>query len=118
MCFYYFSLGYDYISEHNKILNDYFYEKVKQSKNIKLLFPISDNHIPIFTFKLNKDLNLHYIAKVLSDSKNICISAGYQCSQLLYNLFNEKGGIRVSLQFYNTKEEVDYFFEVIDNLGI
>lgn len=116
---YYLSLGYDEIMNQNKILNDYFYEKVNKSNNIKLLFPISSNHIPIFTFILkNEELNNHYIAKILSDSKNICVSAGYQCCQPLYNHIGQKGGIRVSLQFYNTKEEIDYFFEVIDNLKI
>lgn len=116
---YYLTLGYESITEQNKMLNDYFYDKVLNSKNIELLFPISNNHIPIFTFKFkNKDLNIHYIAKILSDSKNICVSAGYQCAQPLYNYVEEKGGIRVSLQFYNTIEEIDYFFDVIDNLNI
>lgn len=116
---YYLTLDYDNIKNQNKELNDYFYSKLKKCKKIKLLFPIANNHIPIFTFGLsNKNLNIHYIAKILSDAHNICVSAGYQCCQPLYNYINEKGGIRVSLQFYNTKEEIDYFFEIIDNLEI
>lgn len=116
---YYLNIDYDNIKNINKELNDYFYEKAKLSKNIRLLFPISSNHIPIFTFGLkNKDLNIHYVAKILSDSNNICVSAGYQCSQPLYNYINEKGGIRVSLQFYNTKEEINFFFNIIDDLKI
>lgn len=116
---YYLSLGYNSISSINKELEDYFYKKVKKSKNIELLFPVAKNHVPIFTFKLkNKELNLNYVAKILSDSANICVSSGYQCCQPLYNSIKEKGGIRISLQFYNTKEEIDRFFEVIENLKI
>jgi len=116
---YYLSVGYDCIIKINKELNDYFYEKIKQCNNIKLLFPVSGKHVPIFTFKLKKeDLNLNYVAKILSDSANICVSSGYQCCQPIYNSINEKGGIRVSLQFYNTKEEIDYFIDVISNLKI
>jgi len=116
---YYLTIGYNFIKEHNKILNDYFISKLKKCNNIKILFPISDDHVPIFTLKLNNEkLNIHYVAKILSDSKNICVSAGYQCCQPLYKYINENGGIRVSLQFYNTKEEIDYFFEVINNLNI
>lgn len=116
---YYLSYGYDNITKRNKELNDYFYKKVLTSKNIELIFPISKNHAPIFTFKLkNKNLNLNYVAKILSDSANICVSSGYQCCQPLYNSVKEKGGIRISLQFYNTEEEIDYFFNIIDNLKI
>lgn len=116
---YYLTYGYDNITKRNKELNDYFYKKILASKNIELIFSISKNHAPIFTFKLkNKDLNLNYVAKILSDSANICVSSGYQCCQPLYNSVREKGGIRVSLQFYNTKEEIDYFFNIIDNLKI
>lgn len=116
---YYLSYGYDNIAKRNRELNDYFYKKALASKNIELIFPISKNHAPIFTFKLkNKDLNLNYVAKILSDSANICVSSGYQCCQPLYNSVKEKGGIRVSLQFYNTEEEIDYFFNIIDNLKI
>lgn len=116
---YYLSYGYDNITKRNKELNDYFYKKILASKNIELIFPILKKHVPIFTFKLkNKDLNLNYVAKILSDSANICVSSGYQCCQPLYNSVKEKGGIRVSLQFYNTEEEIDYFFNIIDNLKI
>lgn len=116
---YYLSYGYDNITKRNKELNDYFYKKILASKNIELIFPILKKHAPIFTFKLkNKDLNLNYVAKILSDSANICVSSGYQCCQPLYNSVKEKGGIRVSLQFYNTEEEIDYFFNIIDNLKI
>lgn len=116
---YYLSYGYDNIAKRNRELNDYFYKKILESKNIELIFPISKKHAPIFTFKLkNKDLNLNYVAKILSDSANICVSSGYQCCQPLYNSVKEKGGIRVSLQFYNTEEEIDYFFNIIDNLKI
>ena len=81
---YYLSYGYDNITKRNKELNDYFYKRILASKNIELIFPISKKHAPIFTFKLkNKDLNLNYVAKILSDSANICVSSGYQCCQPL-----------------------------------
>lgn len=116
---FYLSIGYDAIKEKNKELNDYFIKKLSRSKNVKLIFDLGKKHVPIFTLKLNNnELNIHYVAKILSDSKNICVSAGYQCCQPLYNHVKESGGIRVSLQFYNTKEEIDYFFNVIDNLNI
>ncbi len=116
---YYLTIGYDYIKEQNKILNDYFIKKLNESEKVESLFSINKSHIPVFSIKLkNKKLNKHYLAKILSDSKNICVSAGYQCCQPLYKSISEDGGIRVSLQFYNTIDEIDYFFETINNLKI
>ena len=90
------------------------YNKLKELDNIELIFPISKKHIPIFTFRFkNKNLDIHYVAKVLSDAYNIAVSAGYQCNQPLYNKVGVKGGIRASLYIYNTKEEIDYFIDKI-----
>lgn len=116
---YLMTLGYDKITNHNKELNEYFYKKIQECQNVKMLFPVSTNHVPIFTFGLtNEKLNIHYIAKILSDAYNICVSAGYQCAQPLYRSINQNGGIRASLQFYNTKKDIDIFFEKINELNI
>lgn len=114
---YILNIGYKEIEKHMKELEKYMHNKLKELDNIELLFPISKEHIPIFTFNFkNKDLNIHYIAKVLSDAYNIAVSAGYQCNQPLYNKIGAKGGIRVSLYIYNTKEEIDYFIEKIKDI--
>lgn len=115
---YYLSIGYEKIMNKNRELNDYFLEKIKKNNKIELLFPINKNHIPIFTINFkDRKLNIHYVAKILSDAYNISVSAGYQCAQPLYNFVNEKGGIRISLQFYNTKEEIEKFFEIIESIN-
>ena len=111
---YLLDIGYKDIEEYMKELDIYMYNKLKELDNIEFIFPISKNHIPIFTFNFkNKTLDIHYVAKVLSDAYNIAVSAGYQCSQPLYNKFNVKGGIRASLYIYNTKDEIDYFIDKI-----
>ena len=93
------------------------HNKLNELNNIELLFPISKEHIPIFTFSFkNKELNIHYVAKVLSDAYNIAVSAGYQCNQPLYSKIGVKGGIRASLYIYNTKEEIDYFIDKIKDI--
>ena len=114
---YILNIGYKEIEKHMKELEKYMHNKLKKLDNIELLFPISKEHIPIFTINFkNKDLNIHYIAKVLSDAYNIAVSAGYQCNQPLYNKIGANGGIRVSLYIYNTKEEIDYFIEKIKDI--
>ena len=111
---YILTIGYQEIEKQMKELDSYLYSKLTGLDNIELIFPISKKHIPIFTFSFkNKSLDIHYVAKVLSDAHNIAVSAGYQCSQPLYNKAGVKGGIRVSLYIYNTKEEIDYFIDKI-----
>ena len=111
---YLLNIGYEEIEKYMKELDTYMYNKLKELNNIELIFPISKKHIPIFTFNFkNKNLDIHYVAKVLSDSYNIAVSAGYQCNQPLYSKVGAKGGIRASLYIYNTKEEIDYFINKI-----
>lgn len=112
-------IGMKKIEQMNQELNNYFIDKMKENNNLHMIFPISNRHAPIFTFKLKgKEVDMSYFAKILSDSAGICVASGYQCCQPLYEKYGAKGGLRVSLQFYNTKEEVDSFFDVIDNLNI
>lgn len=112
-------IGYKNIEQKNRELNGYFMEKLAKSDTMESLFPIAKEHMPIFTFKIKgNDINVSYIAKVLSDSADISVSVGYQCCQLLYKKYGLKGGIRVSFQFYNTFEEIDRLFEVLDKLKI
>lgn len=114
---YILNIGYDKIEEYLNDLNNYMEKRIKELDNIELIFPISENHVPIFTFKFkNENLNIHYVAKMLSDSYNIAVSAGYQCNQPLYNKVGVKGGIRVSLYIYNTKDEIDYFIDKIKKI--
>lgn len=114
---YILNIGYNEIEKHMKELEEYMHSRLKELDNIELLFPISKEHIPIFTFNFkNKELNIHYVAKVLSDAYNIAVSAGYQCNQPLYNKIGVKGGIRASLYIYNTKEEIDYFIDKIKDI--
>ena len=49
---------------------------------------------------------------------NICIRAGNHCAKILKNALNIKNTCRISLAFYNTKEEVDKLIKVLKNPNI
>ena len=46
---------------------------------------------------------------------NICIRAGNHCDKILKEELNVKNTCRVSLYFYNTKEEIDKLLSVLKN---
>ena len=49
------------------------------------------------------------------DKYNICVRAGNHCAKILNNVFNVNNTCRISLAFYNTKEEIDKLITVLKN---
>ena len=45
----------------------------------------------------------------------ICIRAGNHCAKILDNVFNISNTVRISLSFYNNKEEIDLLINVLKN---
>ena len=52
---------------------------------------------------------------VYLDKYNICVRAGNHCAKMIDNVFNISNTVRISLSFYNTKEEVDLLINVLKN---
>lgn len=55
-----------------------------------------------------KDLHHHDLG-VLLDQQGMAIRTGHHCTQPLMKRFNITGTLRISLSFYNTKQEIDCF---------
>ena len=49
------------------------------------------------------------------DHYHICVRAGNHCAKVLKDEINIKNTCRVSLYFYNTKEEIDRLVEVLSH---
>jgi len=47
------------------------------------------------------------------DKYNICVRAGNHCAKILKNALNISNTCRISLSFYNTKEEIDLLINVL-----
>ena len=56
-------------------------------------------------------------AAIYLDKYNICVRAGNHCAKMLDNVFNVSNTVRISLSFYNTKEEIDLLINVLKNSG-
>lgn len=52
------------------------------------------------------------------DSKGIAVRAGDHCAKLLVNLLGVTDTVRASINFYNTKEEVDHFVEACTDITL
>lgn len=49
---------------------------------------------------------------------NICVRSGSHCAKILKSEIGIKNTVRISLYFYNTKEEIDYLIEKLKNPNI
>ena len=94
-------------------MTNYLLGKLIRVPNIQIYPHIGDKkqNGPIIAFNI-KGAHPYDVAKLLS-TKNICIRAGHHCAQPILNKFNMKSINRVSLHYYNTKEEIDFFYKSI-----
>ena len=58
----------------------------------------------------------HMIARAMSDAWGICVRSGYHCAQPLHEHFQAPPSVRLSFSLYNQPEELDLFFEALDQI--
>jgi cysteine desulfurase/selenocysteine lyase len=44
---------------------------------------------------------------------NICVRSGHHCAEPLHRAIGVQGSLRMSLYIYNTKWDIDRFFDVL-----
>ncbi len=100
----------NYVSE----LRKYAIKKLKEVPNI--IIYNEDASGSIITFNM-KDIFPQDLAIYLN-KYNICIRAGNHCAKILKEEIGTKNTCRISLYFYNTKEEIDRLAQVLNNDNI
>ncbi len=107
-------IGMKKIEEYESELRKYAIEKLKKVPNIIIYNESSESSIITFNIKdiFPQDLAI-YLNKY-----NICVRAGNHCAKILKDELGIKNTCRMSLYFYNTKEEVDKLIDVLDNPNI
>ena len=61
----------------------------------------------------NVDKLHHYDIGVLLDKMGVAVRTGHHCNQPIMEKYNIEGTVRISLAFYNTKEEIDCCVDAI-----
>ena len=105
-------IGLENIESYTKELTKYLYDELSKISNIKIYGAneISDR-VSLVSFNL-EGVHPHDLISFL-DEKGICIRAGHQCTQPLLGKLGAYSVARASLYFYNTKEEIDFFIQVL-----
>ena len=106
------NLGINNINNYVKDLTAYLINNLKMIKYINILNPKSESGIVSFNIEglFSQDV-AHYLNKY-----NICVRSGDHCAKGLKDILGYKNTIRVSLSFYNTKEEVDKLINLLKDI--
>lgn len=104
------AIGRENIWKHDQELAHYAYEQLAMLNNIRLFGP-KTGRAGLVSFLL-KDVHAHDVV-TLADQGGVALRGGHHCTQPLMHKLGVESTARASFYFYNTKEEVDRFVEVV-----
>ena len=105
------NIGINKINEYEKKLRRYLIDRLNELDFIEVYNKDNDSNIVAFNIKgvFAQD------TAVYLDKYNICVRAGNHCAKMIDNIFNISNTVRISLSFYNTKDEIDLLINVLKN---
>jgi len=109
------ALGMENVKNHERELTDYALKRLEECSKVTVHGPKSAKvKCGIITFNV-KGLDSHDVALLL-DSYGIMIRSGLHCAQPLHQKFGIPSSARASFYIYNTREEIDYFVEILKKI--
>ena len=93
----------------------YFLEQAKKYPNFHIIGSTTPkNRVSVFGFVLD-GYHSHDVAEILAE-ENIAVRSGKHCAHPLFKTYGHAHSVRASLYIYNSKEEIDTFFEIIGKM--
>ncbi|KTD65946.1 cysteine desulfurase [Legionella shakespearei] len=110
---YLWSLDLDAIAAYEDHLLHYATEAVESVKGFNIIGTAA-HKVPVISFVHGK-IHAHDIGTIL-DSEGIAIRSGHHCAMPLMDFYGVAATSRMSLSFYNTPEEIDYFVTALQRV--
>ncbi len=109
------SKNFSEIIKNEEILSNYLYNKLENLKFLKIYSHFDS--INVFSFNI-ENMDSSEVANILNDDYGICVRSGLHCAPLIHkHLGTEKvGAVRVSIDFNNTKQEIDYLIMALKKI--
>ena len=109
------NIGMNTIHAYEEELTAYLFKKLADIPNLRIYGPKPSvdgkDRAALAAFNV-EGIHASDLATLL-DHEGIAIRSGHHCTQPLHRFFNASGSARVSLYFYNTREEIDTFVAVL-----
>ncbi len=107
-------IGMDNIHKYEKDLKKYLISKLEKNKKVIIYNKNIDSGILSF----NVDGLFAQDVAIYLNKHNICVRAGNHCDKLLDEELGVSNTVRVSLYFYNNKNDIDRLVDALDNDSI
>ena len=107
-------IGMQHIHQYEQALHAYAVNEMMKLDNVVVYNPQADGSIITFNIKdvFAQDGATYF------NAHGIAVRSGQHCAKLLMEKLQTSATLRVSLYFYNTKEEVDHFLAVLRNANM
>lgn len=109
---YFDAIGFEKINNHISDLRNYILSNLKEL-DVEIYNEFIDTNLITFNFK---NIHSHDVASVL-DKNKIIVRAGHHCAAILHESLNINSSIRISIAFYNTKEDADKLIDALKKVG-
>lgn len=106
-------IGMHTIQKHEKELLDYTLQGLQARNDIQILGQPHDQ-LGVISFVMDQ-IHPHDIATIL-DHQGICVRAGHHCAMPLMSYLQIPACVRISFGVYNSKSDIDAFFEGLNNV--
>jgi cysteine desulfurase / selenocysteine lyase len=110
---YMMNIGMDNIQAQEEMLMAYAVKRLKEVKDVVIYNETAT--AGVLTFNI-KDIFAQDVATHLN-SYGIAVRAGQHCAKILLDFLKAPATVRMSVAFYNTKEEIDKFIEATKKAG-
>ena len=102
-------IGMDKITNYEHELKDYLVKRLREIDNIEVYNENTKSGIVLFNIK---DVFSEDTSQYLNHY-HVCVRAGNHCAKMVKDELIIKNTCRISLYFYNTKEEIDKFIKIM-----
>lgn len=102
-------IGMNNITKYEHTLKEYLISRLKEIDNVIVYNENTSSGIVLFNIEgiFSEDTSMYL------NHYHICVRAGNHCAKMVKDEIKIKNTCRISLYFYNTKEEIDKFIEVM-----
>ncbi len=103
-------IGMDKINQYEHDLKKYLVNKLSEIDNVIIYNTNTESGIVLF----NIDGIFSEDTSEFLNHYHICVRAGNHCAKMVKEEIGTNNTLRISLYFYNTKEEIDRFIEILN----
>ena len=115
--------GVDFVSknkthllEKEEELSRYMFKRLVSVKNIIMYSSAASKNV--FSFNI-LGMDSMLVADILNEKYGVCVRAGLHCAPLVHKKLGslQIGAVRASIDFANTKQEIDYFVRALNEIA-